>query len=660
MKVKRENIRTKILISGLIVLLFLPNIMVQAATIVVLDPVDPYFIQEGQIPEGEYLDIYYMLEKGKAYHIFMVGDWVEDNQSRTDYDVFTYYPSNPNARKTTHTEAAALPEQIANDEKHQYFVPEESGAHKFRILNDDENGIGSKAAIFHVIEHVNLNTPIIKELKGYNELQAFEKRELSVWAYQFRTRALDFEVYVDVSDYLDMYELRVYPMANIGNDVGYDLNGIATPSGDLYNVSSGDFGGFNTQIDGYRDALASAEYSGRDMRLGFRKGENVSDADPTYYFLVLIGEWGEGTAEFFIKTDYKPPNITVIDPPQVGYTNEKTKFQVQIESKNRIDEVWANYTSDNWKTRNTIKLTEKEGIYEAELPPFQLHDLVNYEIYVRDVVDNENIAEGSFKVYKRATITTGISSSDIKGGQSLKIVGSISKGSSDLILNITSPDFEKEININTEQNGDFSYDFMPPLQGEYTLQIVYPGDNDYYSSTSETKYFQVVKQELEILTHIETEKIKKQFPITIKGNINPAMPQVLLDLILLSTSNKYEENATTDSNGEFVATFIPEEDGEWQLLVEVRETNLLAPTQGDLVSFIVEKPSIVDILYLRAMILISPPWVYGLAGIVLVGIAGIELRTGFIRRIIRRESEDEDEDVDERDSATSYRKRSNR
>ena len=67
----------------------------------------------------------------------------------------------------------------------------------FRILNDDENGIGNKAAIFHVIERVNLNTPVKKEIKGYNELMANEKRELSVWAYQFRTRALDFEVYVD-------------------------------------------------------------------------------------------------------------------------------------------------------------------------------------------------------------------------------------------------------------------------------------------------------------------------------------------------------------------------------------------------------------------------------------------------------------------------------
>ena len=152
MKIKRKNIQTRILLLALGILITILIMPIQVSATVVLDPVDPYFISEGEIPEGEELDIYYFLEKGKPYHIFMVGDWVEDNESRTDYDIFTYYPSNLNLKKTTHTEAAALPEQVANDQKHQYYVPEESGAHKFTILNDEENGEGSKAAIFHVVD----------------------------------------------------------------------------------------------------------------------------------------------------------------------------------------------------------------------------------------------------------------------------------------------------------------------------------------------------------------------------------------------------------------------------------------------------------------------------------------------------------------------------
>jgi hypothetical protein len=663
MKISRSNIQTRMLLLGFGLLIIILINPVHVDAIDVLDPVDPYFIKEGQIPEGESLEIYYWLEKGKSYHIFMVGDWVEDNQSRTDYDIFTYYPSNLNTIKTTHTEAAALPEQVANDDKHQYYVPEETGAHKFRILNDDENGEGNKAAIFHVIEHVSLNTPVKRYIKGYNILGPSEKRELSVWAYQFRTRALDFEVYVDVSDFLDMYELRVYPMANIGNNVGYDLNGIATPRGDLYNTSSGaGFGGFNTMIDGFRDAIASAEYSGRDMRLGFRKGENVSDNEPTYYFLVLIGEWGEGTVEFFIKTDYSPPNITMIAPPIVGYTTEETLLKIDVESKNRIDRVWVNYTSDNWNNQETLEFREKDGFYQVDLPPFELHDIVNYEIFVKDVVDNENNLEGSFPVYNRATINLGISSSEIKGGQALKIIGSISKGKSDLVLNITSDDVLEEIEITTEQDGEFSHDFMPTLEGDYQLVVVFAGDNDYYASTSETKAFSVKKQELEVHSQIETQEIKKQFPVTVKGSITPKIPQVVLDIIFISSGNSFVQNVTTDPNGEFVTTITPKEDGEWQVLPQVQETNLLASSQGELLSFMVQKPTFFDILYLRAIVLVSPPWIYGLIGIVLIGIGGFEFRTGIIRRTIRGEPDESDEEeyMSARDDATSYRRRSNR
>lgn len=660
MKIKRNNIQKVILLLASVILITIFISPKQVNAYVVLDPVDPYFISEGEIPEGEELDLYYYLEKGQPYHIFMVGDWVEDNTSRTDYDIFTYYPSNLNLRQTTHTEAAALPEQVANDLKHQYYVPEESGAHKFRILNDEENGEGNKGAIFHVIEHINLNTPVKKELKGYNELRVNEKREKSVWAYEFRTRALDFEVFVDVSDHLDMYELRVYPMANIEN-VGYNLNGVATPSGDLYNQSGmGDFGGFNTEIDGYRDALASAEYSGRDMRLGFRKGENVSDTEPTFYFLVLIAEWGEGSVEFFIKTEYYPPNMTLIDPPVVGYTTEETEIKVEIESKIEIEKVWVNYTIDDWKHEESLKCVLKDGYYEADLPPFELHDNVEYEVYVKDVVDNENEIQGSFSVYRRAVINMGISSSDVKGGQSLKIIGTISKRKSDLVLNITSDRYQNEFQITTDQVGEYAYDFTPPYEGDYSIQVVYEGDDDYYTASSELKFFEVIKQDLEVNCEVDT-KLTKGFPITVKGNVYPPETNVVLDLIFITPSESITKNATTDMNGEFSAVIVPLDIGEWQCLPQVRETELLAPAQGDLISFSVQKQSMVDSVYLRAMLLISPPWVYGLAVIIVIIIVVFELRTGTLRKALKRGEAESDEDEYEGPAdASSYRRRSNR
>jgi hypothetical protein len=62
------------------------------------------------------------------------------------------------------------------------------------------------------------------------------------------------------------------------------------------------------------------------------------------------------------------------------------------------------------------------------------------------------------------------------------------------------------------------------------------------------------------------------------------------------------------------------------------------------------------------MTLISPPWVYGLVAIILIIIVIIELRTSIIRKTIRklRGKEEEDEEAEVADTATSYRRRGTR
>jgi hypothetical protein len=306
-----------------------------------------------------------------------------------------------------------------------------------------------------------------------------------------------------------------------------------------------------------------------------------------------------------------------------------------------------------------MKCTLKDGYYEADLPPFDLHDDVEYKVYVKDVVDNQNEVQGSFSVYRRAVINLGISSSDVKGGQNLKIIGSISKRKSDLIMNITSDRYQNEFQITTDQVGEFAYDFMPPYEGDYSIHVVYEGDEDYYIATSEIKFFEVIKQELEVFCEVDT-KLTKGFPINVKGNVYPPEPNVVLDLIFITPSESVTKNTTTNMNGEFSAVIVPKDIGEWQCLPQVRETELLASAQGDLVTFDIKKQSIVDTLYLKTMQIISPPWVYGLAAIIIIIIVVFEYRTGTLRKAIRRGEEPEEDEYETPADASSYRRRSNR
>ena len=116
---------------------------------VVKKPVDPVFInfvtdqdgdpihqsagsEEGSIdiPIGESWRLDYYLEEGKQYHVFLVGDWIcNETEPRTDYDIKTTYPD---GTFLWNTESAGLPEQVANDDEHQYFVPPLTGTFTFR------------------------------------------------------------------------------------------------------------------------------------------------------------------------------------------------------------------------------------------------------------------------------------------------------------------------------------------------------------------------------------------------------------------------------------------------------------------------------------------------------------------------------------------------
>ena len=78
-----------------------------------------------------------------------------------------------------------------------------------------------------------------------------------------------------------------------------------------------------------------------------------------FYYLVLLAEYFQGEAQFYIKTDYSPVNLTLLDPPEVGYTKETTLIKVEAEAVANIDSMWIEYTTDSWKNSKRIDLIEK-------------------------------------------------------------------------------------------------------------------------------------------------------------------------------------------------------------------------------------------------------------------------------------------------------------
>jgi len=151
-------------------------------------PVDPILFNDNssiiQIGVGDEWDLIYTLEKGKMYHIYLVGEWVmNESDPITDYDIFVSGPTN---YWSSHTESAGLLEQVSNDDNHQYFVPEASGKYEFTIINDVRDSEDDQSAYFVLIEHIDVNEWYSIRLEG-RARDTQDEVLRSGWGYEFNS-----------------------------------------------------------------------------------------------------------------------------------------------------------------------------------------------------------------------------------------------------------------------------------------------------------------------------------------------------------------------------------------------------------------------------------------------------------------------------------------
>ena len=680
-KMKKNNYIKKILITA-VFLTVIANFSVRDVNAYdQIRPFEPQIINEGDIPNR---GIFYTpvpkeyrcyLQAGHKYHIFLVGDWISNSTEATDYDIEVRNPSN--VVVSINTESAGLPEQVANDEKHQFFIPSQSGDYRFLIYNDPKDSYGEEAAVFMIIEHLEMNTRYSTILKGKPSVGAQYPQGYDV-GYEFNTSEPKFLLYIEVPDPipdegikgLDMYEARVYPMANPLIDEGYSIQGVGVPFGDFLNGQEpllGYYGGFNTEIDGFRfpDLRISCEAAGVDMRKEMiQPGVNVSEIttenNNVYYYMALLAEYFEGEVEFYMKTDYSPVNLTIIDPPETGYTGETTLIKVETESVSPIDSMWLEYSTDSWKTKKRVELTEKTDYWLAILPSFNLHDNVQYKIFAEDEIDNKGTFAGSFSVMNKVEIDYGISSNIVLGGQSVLITGKATRPSINLELNIELDGNIQKINLQTDGEGSFTYDYKPTKIGEHDITISYLGDEDYHPTVSEEKSFRVDKRKLELSCELDNSDYKVKRAMTISGQLTPGVNGIEIEIIFVTPISSFVNKTNTARDGSFSLTITPKEVGSWEMLPQIKTTELFDASQGELLSFEVKDLTLYDVAMYKANELTKPPVIYILIVIFIAILGSLLMRTEYVKERLNKKQEEKESPEEIDGELTGYKRRSSR
>jgi len=535
-------------------------------------PVYPVRINASQIPIGGSLTFVYPLNKGSSYHIYFIGDWIG---SKTDYDIYVY--NLMGNLEAIHTASAGLPEHLGNTVDDPFFTPERTGNYYFLIFNDPRESKGEDAATLMVIEHLECNRWYEKYIKGkVNFAEVYE----TAWAYEFVSDSERIEVLIDVPDTLDMYEARLYLMANPSNGMGDILNGypLAWEPG-LYGETSGYYGGYNLEDEGFRnkDATASCEFFGQDMLINYT---SPFKGDKVLYHLVLIGENGEGTVRFMIKTDFEPPSInlqTNISEVQAGY---ETEIKANISDQDSLKSVLLHYTDDGWVSSHSVPMTETpEGIYTGTIPAYPKGSKIEYKIVAVDMAGNAAETSGSYAVKEETTITFDLSKTVIYADEKIVVTGHMSHGGDTILLNFTSQEKNVLFSVQVDMDGSFSYEYTPETLGNWNVTAIYQGDEAHFGTVTEKKAFKVVKMSTSIDFALSDKVIDIGGKVNITGNISPAVKEKAIEIhFTMPNGSTIKKIAYTDSHGRFKLDFTPSMAGKWNVQAFFLGDNVYLPS----------------------------------------------------------------------------------
>jgi hypothetical protein len=560
-------------------------------------PVSPLRIEESQIPIGEDWTYVYSLSENHSYHVCCYGDWIDysPDRAKTDYDIYVYDPEGQLV--SSHTEAAGLPEHLGTTVDQPFFTPTKTGNHNFTIKNDPRESDGNKGGTFMVIEHVDRNRWYQRYLQGkVND----EPTKDSGWAYEFCTNSSHLEVWIDVPDSLDMYEARLYLMANPSREIGTTLNGVplAWEPGLYGSVKSikkpqATFGGFNLDDRGYKnpDAMASCEYSGQDMLINYTspyKSEGI------LYHLVLLAEIGQGKVRFMVKTDFDPPQLSIKDPVERTYPSNETTIIADVSDETGLERVWLTYTGDNWLTSASVDMVEDQnGTYGATIPRQLAGTFVKYKVFAEDVAGNRAGVEGNVTVKNPTQIEISLSQYICNVDETVTVSGLISHGGAVVTLNYTCEDTELLNSVHADPNGFFSDLYTPPSFGVWMVSASWPGDQTCFGALSNSESMAVSKIIPSLTCNVSAEALSLGGKIIVSGSIDPIMDFAQIRLVFTRHNGSIVETSVyTYANGTFCTDFTLDSLGPWQVVAKFDgDDTRYGMSESYPSTFVVEEPA---------------------------------------------------------------------
>lgn len=424
-------------------------------------PIFPVMINNNQIAIGQNWTITCPLQNSHNYQIYCYGTWTNSQtEAKTDYDIYVYDPSGQIV--STHTQAAGVIENI-NTQNNNLFTPTQNGNYTFIIKNDARESQGAQQATFIIMESIECNQWYTVPVQGKTWDSQSNLR--TAWTYEFATNAPLVEVYLNIPDTLDMYEARLFLL---DDGSGSTLNGypLADEQG-LYGNATATVGGYNFETNGSRGvAYDSCEHSGQDMFLSYTaNGEGTK-----LYYLVLIGEEGQGDVQYMVKTDFDTIALEAAQTLPRAYPGKATNIAYKT-SGFSLESANLSYSTDEWTTADFIPMTINNQTCTASVPGQKAGATVQYRIDAADMLKNVLSANGSYTVKTQPKLNITIAKDTLYIGQNVTVTGTLTPNdyASAVDIQFMSSTDTQTVTCEVASNGTFTGSFGPQAAGDWSV-----------------------------------------------------------------------------------------------------------------------------------------------------------------------------------------------
>jgi hypothetical protein len=358
------------------------------------------------------------------------------------------------------------------------------------------------------------------------------------------------------------------------------------------------------------------------------------------YHLVLIAEYGSGTLNFVVQTDFDPPDLQLVDPPSIATANEPTILEVSVADESEIEAVSLSYTRNVGSTWEEADVDSNgDGRYHGTIRGVGPGTVVEYVFEAEDVMGNLGEVRGGYTAMGDSTLEIEVRERDVLGGEEVEVRGQLRPWERDVVVSYSEGDDEYNFTVATDVFGLFSHAFRPESTGEWLVYADYKGDEDYHPVTSEKLNFTVSSLSPGLTCKVSKERVELGKSVTVSGDFGLEKAGVIVEITLKGKDRIDTLRATTASYGNYSTDFEPGSKGEWSILANVKSDGLMYEgASSEAVKLKVVNPTLTTTLIRLPAVLadraggfMKPPYLYGVIGV--VGIVG----GGVVFYIRRRE-----------------------